>query len=161
MFTYCKSTFIKFKKYYQRIQKRNTNKYKFCLEEIHKELNIYLNENKVLEDLVMADFIDMDSRDRKSLKELVTNNFVDMENSYPLNQLYIFGHYLDVTDRDVLCELILNENVETNIFYFNKEDYEKKLINIVKLIGQKKLIKRYGKTRGSIKFIKQANMVRL
>ena len=56
--------------------------------------------------------------------------------------IYIFGHSLDVTDRDVLRDLILNDNVMTTIFYRNKVQYGQQIANLVKVIGQDELIKK-------------------
>lgn len=69
--------------------------------------------------------------------------------------LYIFGHSLDITDKDILCEFLLNENIETTIFYYNQNAYERGLANLVKLLGANELLKRmYGKGK-SITFIQQ------
>lgn len=54
--------------------------------------------------------------------------------------VFIIGHSLNVTDKDILQEVILHENVKTTIFYYNEENYNKKIINMIRLIGQDKLI---------------------
>ena len=56
------------------------------------------------------------------------------KSSLPKN-LYIIGHSLDVTDKEVLKYLILHQNVQTTIFYHNKESNGKQIANLVKLIG--------------------------
>lgn len=69
--------------------------------------------------------------------------------------LYIFGHSLDSTDKDILREFLLNENIETTIFYYDQNAYERGLANLVKVLGANELLKRmYGKEK-SITFIKQ------
>ena len=45
------------------------------------------------------------------------------------------GYSLDITDKDILRKFILNENVKIIIFYTDKEDYKKKIINLIKIIG--------------------------
>ena len=50
----------------------------------------------------------------------------------PYHYLYIFGHSLDVTDKDILSSLILAPNVNTFIYYHN-DDSKKNLIgNLMK-----------------------------
>ena len=51
--------------------------------------------------------------------------------------LFIFGHSLDVTDKDILRELILHDRVDTTIFYFNKDDLGSKIANLVRVIVHK------------------------
>lgn len=60
------------------------------------------------------------------------------ENS-PAN-VYIIGHSLDQTDKDILRDIILHENVTTTIFYYSPEAYDEQIVNMIKLIGQDKLI---------------------
>ena len=38
-----------------------------------------------------------------------------------MHKVYIFGHSLDETDKDILRDVILNNNVYTTIFYFDKK----------------------------------------
>lgn len=73
--------------------------------------------------------------------------------------LYIFGHSLDVSDKDILKELICDSPLHTTIFYHNEKSRAEKIINLVKVIGQDKLIEFTG--NGRIKFVKQKDMVLL
>lgn len=59
--------------------------------------------------------------------------------------IYIYGHSLDATDKDILATLITAENVKTTIFYHNKEALEKQILNLVKVITEDELIHRTGK----------------
>ena len=59
--------------------------------------------------------------------------------------LYIFGHSLDVTDKDVLMELILGDNVYTTIYYRDLKQKGQQIANLVRVIGQDELIRRTGK----------------
>ena len=56
------------------------------------------------------------------------------------HEAYIFGHYLDPTDGDVLRDIIMNTKIKTKIFYHNKEALGKQITNLVKVIGEKNLI---------------------
>ena len=75
------------------------------------------------------------------------------------HNLYIFGHSLDVTDGDILKDLILNDNVHTTIYYVNKDVMGQQIVNLVKVIGQDELIKRTGGKNKTIEFKKQADMI--
>ena len=72
--------------------------------------------------------------------------------------LYIFGHSLDVTDRDILQDFILTENVYTTIFYLNKKVLGQQIANLVKVLGQDELIKRTGGSTKTIEFRQQREM---
>lgn len=112
------TTFIEFKKYYQRIHKKTGCSYKDWITEIKKATS-------------------------------------------EKHEIYIFGHSLDVTDKDVIRELIDNENVRTTIFYSNKKAYGNQIANLVKVLGQDNLIaKVYGADK-RITFKEQKPMIPL
>lgn len=81
------------------------------------------------------------------------------ENENIDHELYIFGHSLDVTDGDVLRDLILNDNVYTTIFYLNKDVMGQQIANLVKVIGQDELIRRTGGSTKTIEFKLQQEMI--
>lgn len=67
--------------------------------------------------------------------------------------IFIYGHSLDVTDKDVLSRLIMMENSTTYIFYHNRESMAKQISNLVKVIGEENLIRKTGGKKRTIKFI--------
>ena len=78
----------------------------------------------------------------------------------PQHMLYIFGHSLDVTDRDVLKLLICNDNVQTKIYYYREDEDDKKVLgkliqNLMLIMGQDELIRRTGGAHKTIEFIPQ------
>lgn len=76
-------------------------------------------------------------------------------------ELYIFGHSLDSTDKDVLLEFLMNDGVTTTIFYYDQAAYERGLANLVKILGAEELLAQmYGKDK-TIKFIQQAPSERI
>jgi uncharacterized protein (DUF2164 family) len=92
-------------------------------------------------------------------KKTATGNGLSVK---PLvHNLYIFGHSLDITDKDVLRNLILHDNVHTTIFYVNKEVYGHQIANLVKVLGQDELIKRTGGTTKTITFKQQSQMQKI
>lgn len=121
--------FIQFKKYFQRIYKKTGCEYKKWIENM-KEI-IY--EDSFIECEGITDII------LKPLK----------------NNVYIFGHSLDITDKDIIKEIILANNVVTTIFYYDKEVYAKYITNLVKIIGQDELIKKVHGNEPTIIFRQQ------
>ena len=75
-------------------------------------------------------------------------------NSAGFHNVYIFGHSLDVTDGDILVDLIthghnINSNsvferegytASTTIFYKDKQQQDQQIANLSKILGQDKLI---------------------
>lgn len=60
-------------------------------------------------------------------------------------EVAIFGHSLGVTDKEILCDFLLNDNItKITIFYLDKEDLANKICNLIKLIGREELIARTG-----------------
>ena len=128
--------FIAFKKYYQRIYKKTGSEYKNWVDEIANSR--YENEVALRE---------------RFPKQIPYKKF----NSK--HKLYIFGHSLDITDKDVLRDLILNDNVYTTIYYLNKVVMGQQIANLVKVIGQDELIRRTGGSTKTIEFKLQAKLV--
>ncbi|MDH2473510.1 AbiH family protein [Clostridium perfringens] len=63
-----------------------------------------------------------------------------------LNNIYIYGHSLDVTDKDILEDLLSLPYTQTTIFYLDKRDYAQKISNMIKIIGKDELTNSvYGK----------------
>lgn len=145
--------FLAFKKYFQRIYKSTGNAYldwagkiKEDDVEYFRKVNLaYTGEADPLHSVPWQKryYLDVSSIKR------------------PEHTLYIFGHSLDVTDKDILKLFICNDNVQTKIFYHREGENDKttlgKLIkNLVQIIGQDELIRRTGGTCKTIEFIPQA-----
>lgn len=77
-----------------------------------------------------------------------------------INNVYIYGHSLDVTDADIFRRLILLDNTITTIFYHSKESMGSQIANLVKVIGEDELIKRTDGSNRSIIF-KQSSSEKL
>ena len=122
--------FIEFKKFFQRI---------------HKETGcLYRNWVDVIESgQAISETIAIYKEQEKTVRETKQVNF---------HKVFFFGHSLDVTDNDVIRDMILSVMVKTTIFYRDKADYGQKITNLVKIIGQDELIKRTGGANKSIYF---------
>lgn len=143
--------FIAFKKFYQRIYKQTGCKYKEWIDKIKNE------DNKNRDEMILLrEKIDEYESKNKAASEIgkCKHKLKEMRHN-----LYIFGHSLDVTDKDVFRELILNDNVYTTIFYPDKDELGRKIANLVKVIGQDELIKRTGGRTKTIEFKRQEPMI--
>lgn len=77
------------------------------------------------------------------------------------NEVYIFGHSLDVTDGDVLREVIQTEGIVTTIFYKDKQQQANQVANLSKVLTQDELLERTLSTSPTIIFKQQADMEKL
>ncbi len=147
--------FVAFKKYYQRIYKETGCKYKKWVDNIQNKYNTYLKNKQICYDMIVS------ARQRGDSIEASAWNkkYKDIVGRCEMDKLYIFGHSLDITDKDILRDLILNDNVYTTIFYINKDVMGQQIANLVKVIGQDELIKRTGGSTKTIEFRPQRNMV--
>ena len=145
--------FIAFKKYYQRIYKGTGDNYKDWITAIREENHTYMERKHECEVFLKKGYglTNELEESREELKQLNKNP--------PKHNLHIFGHSLDITDKDVLKGLILNDNVYTTIFYPDREELGRKIANLVKVIGQDELIRRTGGSTKTIKFMLQRPMV--
>lgn len=123
--------FVAFKKFYQRIYKQTSAVYKDWIDDIRSR--------KIIQNRQFAGFDENGSKIIRSVMESHHN-------------LFIFGHSLDVTDKDILRELILNDNVYTTIFYLNKNVMGQQITNLVKIIGSDELIRRTAGRNKTIEF---------
>ena len=130
-------------------------KYKKWIDEIIQNYNEY---NRLVQrhELYIGEFEEFGNERHKietTLKELRKN--------FPEHILHIFGHSLDVTDKDILKELILTEGMHTTIYYRNLDQKGQQIANLVKIIGQDELIKRTGGGGArTIKFKLQKPMIK-
>lgn len=75
------------------------------------------------------------------------------------NDVYILGHSLDITDGDILSNLIMMENTKTTIFYHNKKALENQICNLVKILGEKTVIEKTSGNNATIIFEKQSDAI--
>lgn len=145
--------FIAFKKFYQRIYNQTGNKYKEWVDQIGQ-----LNERYVEGINKCKFYIEKFAGNREQSK--YTKKYIEsldyLKKNPPEHNLFIFGHSLDITDRDILRELILNQNIHTYIFYLDKDMMGQQIANLVKVIEQDELINRTGDN--TIQFRKQQKM---
>lgn len=87
-------------------------------------------------------------------------------NSHP-NDIYIFGHSIDVTDKDILKKLLVESNKEGShntkitIFYHDKKQYAQQIVNLVKIIKSDELIERVSGAYPTIIFKQQKQRIKI
>ena len=92
----------------------------------------------------------------KWIENIGTIPFV-LRTNPPEHHLYIYGHSLDITDKDILSRLIRANNMKTTIFYYSKEAYANQIANLVKVLGEETLIKMVHGNNPDIIFIQQTD----
>lgn len=76
---------------------------------------------------------------KKWIEEMEESNSISSKSTSStkfLNNIYFYGHSLDITDKDILQELIMLPKSQITIFYHNQKNYREKISNLVGLIGQ-------------------------
>lgn len=141
--------FIAFKKFYQRIYKETGCKYKEWIDQIVQENGKYIEKIRSY----MCEL--EDNRGMGSEGYSTRLKLQELENNLPRHNIYFFGHSLAITDKDILRDLILDDNVYTTIFYHDKDTMGQQIANLVKVIEQDELIKRTGGSTKTIEFKKQ------
>lgn len=68
------------------------------------------------------------------------------------NTLHIFGHSLDVTDGDILRDLINHKGIKTIIYYKTKQQLGQQITNLVKVLGSNAVIEKVYGSNSSITF---------
>ncbi len=101
-----KTEFIEFKKYYQRMYKQSKRLAEAWCSEIRREAEYEKNSRKfMLESQIEFDLMDKGSgtrfrwEDFECLSKQYDKHYDEM---HPKHNVYIFGHSLDVTDKDIL-----------------------------------------------------------
>lgn len=70
----------------------------------------------------------------KWLKEIRQNNHK--------SHIYIFGHSLDETDKDILCPYLCLDNADVTIYYHSKQAFGEQIKKLVNLLGEEDLVEK-------------------
>ena len=110
-----KTNFTIFKKFAQRIQKHTGNdSYKYLKE---------------IQDIF-----------KKKEKNWSGNVDTSKVHSDGISYVYIFGHSLDVTDKDILSSFVGDDSTSVTVYCRNKGTEGELIANTIKLIGAEKLL---------------------
>lgn len=90
--------------------------------------------------------------------------FKDIYNIYKKNNLdvskvYVFGHSLDVTDKDILYNYLESDATDVTIYCRNEETEGEYIANVIKIIGEKRLLEKVNQYPPKLKFVIQQPMV--
>ena len=94
------------------------------------------------------------------------NSMAQMPSGYGRNgdaihNVYIIGHSLDITDKDILSSLINMESTKTTIFYHSQTTLGNQISNLVKVLGEDRLIAKVHGANASIVLQKQQEAIPL
>ena len=119
----------------------------------------YLNEEEIYSNVNFIEFKKYFQRIHKRTG-CIYKRWLEEINKCPNqeNNVYFFGHSLSITDRDVIRDFLLNDNITSTIYYRSDKHYAELVTNIVKLIGSNCLIDRVYGTKPKIVFRRQAEM---
>ena len=70
-------------------------------------------------------------------------DWLDDKNGTNFDTVYIYGHSLDITDKEILSRIIndVNHVKKIVIFYHNKEHYRQEISNLVKILDKNTFLK--------------------
>lgn len=86
-------------------------------------------------------YLDVDENDEKNLKDV---------------EVYVFGHSLDVADKDILEDIFMARNVKRiTVYYHNDNSKREKINNLEKIMGHAVFMKKAYGNNAMIKFIEQ------
>ena len=126
------TNFTIFKKFAQRIQKHTgIENYKYL-----NEINRFYEKNK----------------------ERWTGN-VDMNTTHPVgvSYVYIFGHSLDITDKDILSGFIGADSTSVIVYCYDKGVEGELIASTIRLIGKEPLLKKVNSVPPKLDYIIQGN----
>lgn len=75
------------------------------------------------------------------------------------NSVYIFGHSLDATDKDIFRDIFLREpnDTQVTIFYHNNSAKERIIMNLIQILSLDTMIKKTHGANPDIKFVNQSS----
>lgn len=123
-----KTNFTIFKKFAQRIQKHTGNDSYRYMEEIQKQF--------------------------KAKKDTWSGN-VDMTKTHSdgISEVYIFGHSLDITDKDILSSFIGDDATSVIVYCMDKGTEGELIANTIKLITEKRLLEKVNHVPPKLKYV--------
>lgn len=67
--------------------------------------------------------------------------------------VYIFGHSLDVTDKDILRDYLKSAATEVTIYCIDNETEGEYIANLIKIMGEKRLLEKVNQNPPKLKFV--------
>ena len=112
-----------FKKFVQRLRKHNDVSYASWAREIEKRGKdaSSINQSLMDEDAVLAG---------------------ESSNTENNTDIYIYGHSLDITDKDILQRFLISKYTHVHVFARNKMAEEKLIANLIRIMGEDTIIRK-------------------
>lgn len=151
------TNFIKFKKYFQRIYNETSCKYLNIIENIYEKFEI-LKEKEAIKPQFHYNGGDI----RHTIELIATKSKIEGKkrtSEFESIRMYIIGHSLDVTDKDILEKLIMAPGAKTTIYYHDDNAYANLIANLVKTIGFENVNRKVSGPNKSIFFIDQKEIL--
>lgn len=119
----------------------------------------YLDNNLKDSDLEFVQFKKYYQRIYKETGRVYGKWINDINDNEDENNVYIFGHSLDFTDKDILKKIISCKNkkeeyIKVTVFYHNEKSHRDLIKNIIKIIGQDEMKDRFHSGNQTIVFKK-------
>lgn len=74
------------------------------------------------------------------------------------NNVYIWGHSLSMTDKDILREFLLCKNTKITVFYHDDKQFKQQIANLIPVLGHDKLIEMTYEYSPKLTFLEQGEM---
>lgn len=118
----------------------------------------YLDNESAAKRIEFASFKKYNQR----IYKCTDSNYIDWlddckksNNSTAHKKLYIFGHSLGLTDKDIIGDFVKAEGMETTIFYHNDRTFNSMVSNMTAIIGMDEMIARNGGRKRTMRFLEQ------
>lgn len=89
--------------------------------------------------------------------------FDEIKSDYKKNnevaEVFIFGHSLDITDKDILYDYLESEATNVTIYCRDEETEGEYIANVIKIIGEKRLLEKVNQYPPKLRFVIQQPMV--
>lgn len=79
--------------------------------------------------------------------------------NYAVAEVHIFGHSLDLTDKDILYDYLESEATDVTIYCRDETTEGEYIANVIKIIGEKRLLEKVNQHPPKLRFVIQQDMV--
>ena len=83
----------------------------------------------------------------------------DYKNKNEVSEVFVFGHSLDVTDKDILYDYLESDATSVTIYCKDKETEGEYIANVIKIIGEKRLLEKVNHYPPKLRFVIQQPIV--
>lgn len=96
----------------------------------------------------------------KEINDLYEQNIAEnSSNNSAVADIRIFGHSLDITDKDILYDYLESDATDVTIYCKDEATEGEYIANVIKIIGEKRLLEKVNQYPPKLKFVIQQPMV--